>query len=92
LKGRQAWQAHHARLFANQFKDAKWKLLDERVQIIDSSFAITISATQIEGDTRADGTARRARQSVGTRVMTKRGGKWLLKVAHNTIIAPLPSK
>ena len=90
LKGRKAWQEHHGRLFAKQFKAANWKLLDERVQIIDSSVAITISTTQIEGDTRADGITRQPRQSVGTRVMTRRDGKWLLNTAHNTIIAPLP--
>jgi ketosteroid isomerase-like protein len=29
LKGRKAWQEHHDRLFAGQFKAARWKLLDE---------------------------------------------------------------
>jgi hypothetical protein len=57
-----------------------------RVQIFDSLTAITISATQIEGDTKADGTAREARQSVGTRVITRHGGRWLFKTAHNTIM------
>jgi uncharacterized protein (TIGR02246 family) len=92
LKGRKAWQDHHDRLFAHQFKTAKWKLLDERVQLIDSRTAITISATEIGGDTHADGTAREPRRSVGTRIITKSAGKWLLKVAHNTIIQGVDMK
>jgi uncharacterized protein (TIGR02246 family) len=92
LKGRRAWQEHHDRLFAGQFKAAKWKLLDERVQLLDSLTAITISATQIEGDTKADGTARAARQSVGTRVMSRHGGRWLLRTAHNTIMQSAGSR
>ena len=86
LKGRKAWREHHDHLFARQFKAAKWKLLDERVQMIDSTVAITISATQIEGDTQADGGSRTPRQSVGTRVITRESGRWLLQLAHNTMI------
>ena len=92
LKGRKAWREHHTRLFARQFKAAKWKLLDERVQFIDSIVATTISATQIKGDTHADGTSRTPRQSVGTRVITRESGKWLLQLAHNTIIVTPVSK
>jgi uncharacterized protein (TIGR02246 family) len=90
LKGRKAWKEHHDKLFARQFQTARWKLLDERVQFLDSATAITITATQIEGDTRGDGSARAARQSVGTRVIARHGGKWLLKTAHNTIIQNAP--
>ena len=92
LKGRNAWKEHHDKLFVRQFRAAHWKLLDERVQILDSATAITITATQIEGDTGADGSAREARQSVGTRVITRHGGKWLLKTAHNTIIQSAPAR
>jgi uncharacterized protein (TIGR02246 family) len=86
LKGRKSWQEHHDRLFATQFKAAGWKVLDEQVQILDSLTAMTITATQIEGDTKPDGTAREVRQSVGSRVITRHSGRWLLRVAHNTII------
>ncbi len=92
LKGRKAWQEHHDRLFARQFKAAQWKLLTERVQLLDSLTAITVSATQIEGDTKADGMGRDARQSVGTRVLSRHGGRWLLRTAHNTIIQSAGSK
>ena len=60
--------------------------------MVDSNVVITISATQIEGDTHADGTSRTPRQSVGTRVITRESGKWLLQLAHNTIILTPPSK
>jgi uncharacterized protein (TIGR02246 family) len=88
LKGRAAFEAHHARIFAQQFQEARWRLIDERVQFVDSTIAITITTTEIQGDTRADGAARPPRRSVGTRVMVRQDGHWRLKVSQNTIVSP----
>jgi uncharacterized protein (TIGR02246 family) len=91
LKGRSAFREHHARLFAGQFREARWRVLDERVNLLDATFAITTTTTEIEGDTRQDGSARPARRSVGSRVLVRRGGRWMLQLSHNTIVTTAPS-
>jgi uncharacterized protein (TIGR02246 family) len=92
LKGRDAFERHHARVFAAQFASAEWKLLEERVEIVDQDLAITVTATQISGDTFASGESRPSRSSVGTRVIVRQNGAWRLKTSHNTIITAPPAK
>jgi uncharacterized protein (TIGR02246 family) len=89
LKGRRAFRDHHARLFAGEFREARWTTLDERVMMLDSVTALEIRATQIEDDTFADGTRRTPRRSVGTRIYVRRGERWWLQTSHNTIVAPI---
>jgi uncharacterized protein (TIGR02246 family) len=92
LKGREAFERHHARLFAVQFASAQWKLLDERIEIVDQNLGITIQATQISGDTFANGESRPPRSSVGTRIIVRQNGRWRLKTSHNTMITSPPPK
>ncbi len=86
LKGRKAFEEHHARLHAMQFKESVWATSDVQVKFLKPDVAIVHVSWGMRGDNDPDGTPRQPRRGIFTRVIAKEGGKWLIKASQNTNI------
>lgn len=91
LKGRRAFEEHHAARHAMQFKGSVWETTDVRVQFLKPDVALVHVSWGISGDKDPDGTPRRPRRGIFTRVVIKEGGEWLIKASHNTNIGGAPA-
>lgn len=90
LKGRKAFEEHHARVHAMQFKESVWTTTDVRVKFLKPDIALVHVSWGLRGDKDPDGTARRPRRGIFTRVVTKQGGKWSIQASQNTDIREIP--
>ncbi len=86
LKGRKAFEEHHARLHVMQFKESVWATSDVQVKFLKPDVAIVHVSWGMRGDKDPDGTPRQPRRGIFTRVIAKEGGKWLIKASQNTNI------
>ena len=91
LKGRKAFEEHHAARHAMQFKESVWETTDVQVQFLKPDIALVHVSWGIKGDKDPDGTPRQPRRGVFTRVVIKEGGKWLIKASQNTNISGAPA-
>ena len=91
LKGRKAFEEHHAARHAMQFKESVWTTTDVRVKFLKPDVALVHVSWGIEGDKDPDGTPRQPRRGIFTRVVTKEGGRWLIKASQNTNITAAPA-
>ena len=86
LKGRKAFEEHHARLHAMQFKESVWATSEVQVKFLKPDVAIVHVSWGMRGDKDPDGTPRQPRRGIFTQVITKERGKWLIKASQNTNI------
>ena len=86
LKGRNEFEEHHAARHAMQFKESAWTTTDVQVKFLKPDVAVVHVLWGMKGDKDPDGTPRQPRRGIFTRVVTKEGGKWLIKASHNTNI------
>jgi uncharacterized protein (TIGR02246 family) len=91
LKGRKAFEEHHAARHAMQFKESVWETTDVQVKLLKPDLALVHVSWGIKGDKDPDGTPRQPRRGIFTRVVTKEGGKWLIKASQNTNISAPPA-
>ena len=91
LKGRRAFEEYHAARHATQFKESVWETTDVQVKFLKPDIALIHVSWGIKGDKDLDGTPRQPRRGIFTRVVTKEGGKWLIKASHNTNISGAPA-
>ena len=90
LKGRKAFEEHHARVHSMQFKESVWTTADVRVKFLKPDIALAHVSWGLRGDKDPDGAPRQPRRGIFTRVVTKQGGKWLIQASHNTDIRQIP--
>jgi uncharacterized protein (TIGR02246 family) len=90
LKGRKAFEEHHSRVHAMQFKESVWTTTDVQVKFLKPDVALVHVSWGLRGDKDPDGTPRQPRRGIFTRVLTKQGGKWLIQASHNTDIRQTP--
>ncbi|HXG72677.1 MAG TPA: SgcJ/EcaC family oxidoreductase [Gemmatimonadaceae bacterium] len=90
LKGRKAFEEHHATRHAMQFKESVWETTDVEVKFLKSDIALVHVNWALKGDKDPDGTRRQPRRGIFTRVATKEGGKWFIKASQNTNISGAP--
>jgi uncharacterized protein (TIGR02246 family) len=86
LKGRTAFEEHHAARHAMQFKESIWQTTDVQVKFLKPDIAVVHVRWSLRGDKDPDGTARPPRRGIFTRVVTNEGGQWLIKASQNTNI------
>lgn len=86
LKGRTAFEQHHAARHAMQFKESVWETTDVQVRFLKPDVAIVHVSWGIQGDKDPDGTPRQPRRGIFTQVATKQGGRWLIQASQNTNI------
>jgi len=91
LKGRKAFEEHHAARHAVQFKESVWETTDVRVKFLKSDIALVHVSWGLKGDKDPDGTPRQPRRGIFTQVVTKEGGRWLIKASQNTNIGAPPA-
>ena len=91
LKGRQAFEEHHAARHAMQFKESVWETTDVQVKSLGPDIALVHVSWGIKGDKDPDGTPRKPRRGIFTRVVTKEGGEWSIKASQNTNISGAPA-
>lgn len=91
LKGRKAFEEHHAARHAMQFKESVWETTDVQVKFLKPDVALVHVSWGIKGDKDPDGTPRQPRRGIFTWVITKEGGKWLIKASQNTNISGAPA-
>ena len=84
LKGRKAFEEHHARLHVMQFKESVWATNDVQVKFLKRDVAIVHVSWGMSGDKDPDGTPRQPRRGIFTRVVIKEGGNWRIKASQNT--------
>ena len=90
LKGRKAFEEHHAARHAMQFKESVWETTDVQVKLLKPDIALVHVSWGIRGDKDPDGTPRQPRRGIFTQVMTKHGGRWLIQASQNTNIREAP--
>ena len=90
LKGRKAFEEHHARVHAMQFKESVWTTTDVQVRFLKPDIALVHVSWGLKGDKDPDGTPRQPRRGIFTRVVIKQGGKWLIQASQNTNIRETP--
>jgi uncharacterized protein (TIGR02246 family) len=87
--GRAAIEQSHNEMHAGIFKTSTFKTISVDVRFLAPEIARTHVKWEISGDTNRDGTARPPRQGIFTQILTKKDGRWLITVWHNTnIIVP----
>ncbi len=90
LKGKKAFEEHHAKLHAMQFKESVWTTTDVKVTFLKPDIALVHVSWGIKGDKDPDGTPRQPRHGIFTRVVTKRDSQWLIQASQNTNIREIP--
>ncbi len=90
LKGRMAFEEHHTRVHAMQFKESVWATTDVQVKFLKPDIALVHVNWGLRGDKDPDGTPRQPRRGIFTRIVTKQGGKWLIQASQNTNIRETP--
>ena len=91
LKGRKEFEEHHASIHVMRFKESVRTTTDVQVKFLKPDVAIVHVSGGIKGEKGRDGTPLQPRQGIFTRVVTKEGGKWLIKASQNTAIAAAPA-
>jgi uncharacterized protein (TIGR02246 family) len=86
LTGKDAFEKHHARYHAMQFKDSVWTTSNVKVAFLKPDVALVDVQWTLKGDRDPDGTPRQPRSGIFTRVVTKDGGRWLIRASHNVNI------
>jgi uncharacterized protein (TIGR02246 family) len=93
FKGREAFQRHMERVHATIFAESTRNTIDTEIRFLTPEIALVHSSARISGDRAADGSPRSPRNVLMTRVVVKRGGKWVVVAAHNTnVVAASPVK
>src|SRR5262245_41782810 len=93
FKGREAFQGHMERVHATIFAESTRSTIDTEIRFLTPEIALVHSSARISGDKAADGSPQSARNVLMTRVVVKRGGKWVVVAAHNTnVVAASPVK
>lgn len=90
LKGRKAFEEHHAARHAMQFKKSVWETTGVQVQFLKPDIALVHVSWGLKGDKDPDGTPRRPRRGIFTQVVMKQSGRWLIRASQNTNIAETP--
>ena len=86
LKGRKDFEEHHATIHVMQFKESVRTTTDVQVKFLKPDVAIVHVSGELKGEKGLDGTPLPPRQGIFTRVVTKEGGKWLIRASQNTAI------
>jgi uncharacterized protein (TIGR02246 family) len=86
MKGKEAFEKHHAERHAMQFKDSVWTTSDVKVAFLKPDVALVHVKWALKGDRNPDGSPRQPRTGIFTRVVTKHGGRWLIRASHNVNI------
>jgi uncharacterized protein (TIGR02246 family) len=77
-QGRARIEKEHAERHRAQFKDSTWSTREVRVQFLKPDVALVHLAWTMQPP----------REGVFTWVMLKERGRWLIRAAHNTNVAP----
>lgn len=91
LKGRKEFEEQHTAIHAMRFKESVRTTTDVQVKFLRPDVAIVHVRGEIKGEKARDGTPLQPRQGIFTRVVTKEGGKWLIKASQNTAISAAPA-
>ena len=93
LRGRKAFQKHHAERHATNFRNSTFTNRTVRVQRLREDFVVVHVEWTISGDENQDGTPRPpSRGGIFTWILTPSQGRWVIRVGHNTNLAPAASK
>jgi len=84
LKGRKAFEEHHARVHAMQFKESIWTTNKTHVKFVKPDIAVAHVEWSLKGDKDPDGTPRQPRRGIFTWVVEKRKEGWTIIAAQNT--------
>ena len=87
-KGRAKIEGEHAKRHQTNLKNSVWVTRNVTVQVLSPHFALVHLDWGISGDTDFDGTLRQPREGIFTWLVTKHGGSWLIRAAHNTNKTP----
>ena len=83
-KGREASMAQLAEQHRTQFRDSTWTNQQVTVQFLRPDIALMHIDWAIKGDRDLNDTPRPPRQGIFTWVVSKEGGAWKLRAAHNS--------
>jgi uncharacterized protein (TIGR02246 family) len=86
LRGREAFQAHQEKVQGAQFAASTRRTIETNVRFLTPDMGIVHSRAAITGDKNLDGSARKPREVLMTRVVRKLDGRWVVVAAHNTNI------
>ena len=93
LRGRKAFQLHHAERHATNFRNSTFTNRNVRVQRLREDFVLMHVEWTISGDENQDGTPRPpSRGGIFTWILTQSKGRWVIRVAHNSNLAPATTK
>lgn len=74
--------------FEGILRHARIDPIDTRVRFVSPDVAVAHVTFELSGLTAADGQSIPASQEIGTRVLVRRDGRWLVAAIHSTTISP----
>jgi uncharacterized protein (TIGR02246 family) len=88
FKGREPFRKSLEELHSDKVKGSVWKTEDTQIKFLTPGIAIVHVTVSSHGDRNPDGTPMPARHAILSRVVVKRGGRWLIVASHATNIVP----
>jgi uncharacterized protein (TIGR02246 family) len=90
--GRKEIDAHLARVFAGNLKDARRTDLVKSIRFLTPELASVDADTVITGTKAADGSEMPPRKGLMTTTMMKKNGRWYIAVFHEIEFPPTPTQ
>jgi uncharacterized protein (TIGR02246 family) len=89
--GRKEIEAHLARIFAGNLKEARRTDIVKSIRFLTPALASVDADTVITGTKAADGSEVAPRKGLMTTTMTKENGRWYIAVFHEIEFPPTPA-
>ena len=90
-RGRQEIGAKHAAVHRTIFRNSNLQIIELAVRFLSPGIALAHVRTQLKGAESLPGrNGPETRHAIMTCVLVKEGARWLITVAHNTDIIPVP--
>jgi uncharacterized protein (TIGR02246 family) len=84
LRGRKEFRQYTALYHATSFKHSTFTVTGTTIRFLGSELALTHVKWRMAGDFDPDGTPRKPRRGIFTRVLLKSEGRWRILASHNT--------
>jgi len=89
--GRKEIEAHLARIFAGNLKDARRTDMVKSIRFVTPAIAEVDADTVISGTKAADGSEVPPRKGLMVTTMTKQNGRWFISIFHEVEFPPAPA-